>query len=287
MQNGSSCHERRAQKNIKDRLPMERDPRVPYYVQIAETMRRRILRDHYGEGDLIPPTPALEKEFHVSNITIRKAFDILRQEGWIQRKRGIGTTVCKPEHAMITFELSGSFQRLVDSIDKVPLEIEVLKIATTSCPQEVREVLSVGPDKEIWRMEKVRKHLDVPISYSIHYCDPLFCKGITKKDGERENFIKLFTRFSKMKLTKMEQSLKASVADMDLSNALKIKFGAPLFFVENIYFNSQDRPIILTQMYYRGDMCSYKAAVQLNHKVRGPLISGKNTAAPVKRALKT
>jgi GntR family transcriptional regulator len=245
---------------------MEREPTIPYYIQIAETIRRRIVRNYYGDGNLIPPTPELEKEFHVSNITIRKAFDLLRQEGLIQRKRGIGTTVRKPEPAMLTFELNGSFQRLVDSIDRIPLKIEVLKIATTPCPQEVQDLLSIPPEKNVWRMEKVRKHMDVPISYYIHYCDPSYCNGVTKKDGERENFIKLIQRSSKVKLTKMEQRLKATVADMDLSNTLKVKFGAPLFFVENIYFNHQDKPIVLTQMYYRGDMCSYKAVVQLRNK---------------------
>ncbi len=246
-------------------MPMEREPAIPYYVQVAETIRRRIVMDHYGDGDLIPPTQELEKEFHVSSITIRKALEILVQEGLIQRRRGIGTTVRKPRSEMITFELTGSFQRLTDSIDKVPFKIKVLEITSTpSCPKEVQSVLSIDSTNEVWRMRKIRKHRNIPVAYYIHYGDPRLCKRIKKRDGERANFIELIQQSSKIKLTRMEQRLRATVADLDLSDVLKIKFGAPLFFVENIYFNSQDQPVILTQMYYRGDMCSYKAAVQLN-----------------------
>ena len=112
-------------------------------------------------------------------------------------------------------------------------------------------------------MKKIRKHLNIPISYYVHYADPSFCKGITKKEGEKANFVELFKRSSQFTLTKMEQCLKATVADLDLSHMLQIKFGSPLFFMENIYYRSKNRPVILTQIYYRADMCSYKAVVEL------------------------
>ena len=48
------------------------DARIPYYVQVAETLRRRIMTDEYMEESLIPSVPELEKEFNVSNITSGK-----------------------------------------------------------------------------------------------------------------------------------------------------------------------------------------------------------------------
>jgi len=164
---------------------------------------------------------------------------------------------------MITFELSGSFQRMVDSVDKLPLDMEVLEISTPPCPREVLKTLSLDPKKQVWRMRKIRKYKGTPISYYIHYCDPVWVYGITMQEGSKQNFVELFQRFSKIRLTKLEQRLKSAVADLDLSKALKIKFGAPLFFMENIYSSAQDKPVIFTQIYYRGDICFYKATVQL------------------------
>ena len=52
---------------------MEKELPIPYYLQVAETIRSRIIANHYSQGDLIPSYQQLEKEFNVSNITVRKA----------------------------------------------------------------------------------------------------------------------------------------------------------------------------------------------------------------------
>jgi DNA-binding GntR family transcriptional regulator len=256
-------------RTLKNRIRMQKEPAIPYYVQIAETIKRRILTDQYNQGDLIPPMQELEKEFDVSNITMRKALEALAHAGIIQRKRGIGTVVSELVPEVITFELSGSFQRLVDSVEKLPLEMEVLEITTTPCPKHVQRIFSMEPTRDIWRMKKVRKHMGTPVSYYTHYSDPRWCSGITKKEAGRKNFVELFQQASRINLIRMEQRLKAAVADLDLSALLGINFRDPLFFMENVYYSAQDRPLILTQIYYRGDMCSYKATVQLQSDGRG------------------
>src|SRR5665811_38797 len=91
--------------------------RQPYYVQVAETLRRRIMTDEYMEGSLIPSVPELEKEFNVSSITIRKALETLTQDGLLRRKRGVGTIVQKYDRDLIVFDLSGDFKGQVRSIE--------------------------------------------------------------------------------------------------------------------------------------------------------------------------
>jgi DNA-binding GntR family transcriptional regulator len=61
----------------------------------------------------------------------------------------------------------------------------------------------------------------------------------------------------------MEETIKASITDIDLSKVLKTGFGSPVFFIENIFFDSKTHPATLTHIYYRGDMCSYKANVKI------------------------
>jgi GntR family transcriptional regulator len=41
----------------------------------------------------LPAEPSLEKMFHVSRITVRKAVEMLSREGYIRAQRGIGTVV--------------------------------------------------------------------------------------------------------------------------------------------------------------------------------------------------
>ena len=239
------------------------DARIPYYVQVAETLRRRIMTDEYMEESLIPPVPELEKEFSVSNITIRKALETLTQDGLLRRKRGVGTIVQKCERDLVVFELTGDFRRLVRSIEDLPVELEVLEIKLIQCPHYVRKMLSLGPEAQVLRMKKIRKHGGKPLSFYLHYTDPALFDKITIEKAEKKTFVDLFEEVTKTKLTSLKQRIEAVVADIDLSNVLQVRFGLPLFFTENLYMTEGNKPAILTQNYYRGDKCFYKTLTNL------------------------
>jgi GntR family transcriptional regulator len=242
---------------------MGKEVAIPYYLQIAETIRSRILGGHYLQGDLIPSYQELEKEFNVSNITIRKATEILERDGIINRKRGVGTVVSETDAKTITFELNGNFQHLRNLAEKIPLTTEVLEIATPSCPSRLQQILSIEPTKKVWRMKKIRKYEDTIMSYYIHYSDLIWCGRITKEEAERQKFVDLFRQKSGLNLIRLEKRVEAAVANIDLCAILGVNFGTPLLFVENIYYSTEDKPVLVTQIYYRGDRHFYKVAVQI------------------------
>jgi GntR family transcriptional regulator len=188
---------------------------------------------------------------------------VLAREGLIQRKQGKGTLVSRSKTDEITFELSGSFQRHVDALGRIPFDVDVLDVATLPCPTEIQSVLGIPSRQNVLRVRKIRKHRGVPVAYYVHYTSPALCRGMRKRDLERFNFPDVIRKSSTVTLARMEQTLKATVADLDVSKVLGIKFGLPLFFMENVYISTEDKPAILTQIYYRGDMCSYRSTLQL------------------------
>jgi GntR family transcriptional regulator len=236
---------------------------IPYYQQVAETIKSRILGGMYAPGERIPSYRGLEGEFKVSNITVRKAIEILVRDGIITRKRGVGSVVTNSGSEVITFEVSGSFERLRHSAQQIPLTIELLEIMEGPCPSHVQRTLSVEPETKIWQMRRVRKHKDTIMSYYIHYSDPHWCRKITKREAEKERFVDLLRRGSGIDIVRLEQRVEAAVANLDLSTILGVSFGAPLLSVENVYYSSLDRPVALTQIYYRGDRHFYKTTAQL------------------------
>ncbi len=106
---------------------MEKELPIPYYLQVAETIRSRILANHYSQGDLIPSYRELEKEFNVSNITVRKAAAILVQDGLINHRKGIGTEVSKIDEDNITWELTAIFRASEILMIKFLLPLKYLK----------------------------------------------------------------------------------------------------------------------------------------------------------------
>ena len=137
-------------KNKKETIPLDRYSATPLFVQIAETLKRRILSGEYNQGKLSFTGEELEKEFNTSNITIRKALDRLRGDGIVERRRGLGTTFSEIAPEPVVFELSGSFQKLVESIAKMKCQMKVIEIASITCPKRAQEILSLDPDQEVW-----------------------------------------------------------------------------------------------------------------------------------------
>lgn len=240
-----------------------KDAVIPYYVQVAETLRRRITTGEYEEGSLLANTEEFEREFGVSKITIEKALGMLTEEGLLTRRRGLGTFVAVVPRDLVTIELSGSSESFIQLVQQLPNNYDVLDITSIPCPGHVASALGLESGSLIWRMEKIRKHEGVPLSHYFHYASPEACKGITKEEGGKERFLTLFSKYSHITLTRLEQTLEAVTADGYLSKVLNIRFGAPLLFVENRYFSTGDTPNVLTQIHFRGDRCLIKARTSL------------------------
>ena len=66
---------------------------VPPYLQIAETLRDRIVRGVWHAGDAIPPLDQFASEFNVARVAARQAVQSLIAEGAPLSHRGHGRAV--------------------------------------------------------------------------------------------------------------------------------------------------------------------------------------------------
>jgi GntR family transcriptional regulator len=79
------------------------------YHQIAEEVKGRILSGAYASGRLLPSESELSAEFNVSRVTVRRALEILREEGLADSRQGFGwfvagETVRQPLARLATME---------------------------------------------------------------------------------------------------------------------------------------------------------------------------------------
>ena len=241
---------------------------ISLYFRVAETLKRRVESKQYAHGTVIPSEKELSVEFGVSNITIRKAMALLVKEGLVIRRRGIGTQVVLREENRIPLKITGSFKDWVDSAvsRRLKLEVEILEISVLPCPASVSAILSIPAGSDIWRMKRLRKRQQEPISYYINYAPPDRLSGLTDKELKKEPFIRIFQKQCGIRIVKIEQRVEAAIADIDLAQLLQVRFGDPLFFVQNIYLSADNKPILLTHIYFRGDRYIYKGDIMLRRR---------------------
>ena len=67
--------------------------KLPLYYSIMLSIKELILDGTYPVGSLLPTETEFENQFNVSKITVRKAIELLENEGYVAKKSGKGTTV--------------------------------------------------------------------------------------------------------------------------------------------------------------------------------------------------
>ena len=234
---------------------------IPLFVQVAGTIKGRILSHEYSPGDSIPSAKEFEKAFNVSNITIRRAIEQLTREGYIVPRRGMRAQVAEQIDKIVEIEITGDFRTWVDTATgrKLGITAEIIDRQVITCPKPIREILGLDPAEKVERIKRVRKLKESPISYYVTFAPSPLLTQLSSRDIEKRTFIHTFQKVCKIKLQSMEQRVQASSADRDLADILHVDFGFPLFFVQNVYYSEKGIPMGVTQVYYRSDRYVYTA----------------------------
>lgn len=74
-------------------MAIDRDGPIPPYRQIAGILRERIEAGEIPPGRRIPSLIELEQEFEVARDTLRKAVQVLKDEGLVETVQGMGVFV--------------------------------------------------------------------------------------------------------------------------------------------------------------------------------------------------
>ena len=71
----------------------EAEPPGPRYLRIRDALAARLRDGLYPVGSLMPTESDLTAEFGTSRFTVREALRALQEQGWIERRQGVGTRV--------------------------------------------------------------------------------------------------------------------------------------------------------------------------------------------------
>jgi GntR family transcriptional regulator, histidine utilization repressor len=77
----------------------------PVWQQIRRALARPIVTGEWPPGTRIPAELDLTKRFHTSRMTVGKALESLAKEGFVERKRKLGTVVTDRAHERPVFEI--------------------------------------------------------------------------------------------------------------------------------------------------------------------------------------
>ena len=98
----------------------------PIYRQVAEQIEDAIASGGFAEGDQIPSTTEISKEFHINPATVLKGMNIVAAKNLIEKRRGLGMFVQAGARQRILVEKrNGIFDEFVENLVREAQNLDI------------------------------------------------------------------------------------------------------------------------------------------------------------------
>ncbi len=227
---------------------------VPLYFQLQEVLRKKIIRDIYSPGDLIPSEKELQDLYKVSRITVRNAINGLVLEDLLIKKQGKGTIVAFPR---MQEDGNSTLKSFTEKMEQLGLKIstEVLDVARIPTPERIAEHLGIKAEEEIIYSKRLRKVDGEPIALFENYIST--GTGVTEHDDFGGSIYKLLEEKYFIKISGAEKVIEAGIARTEDATFLSIMEGDPVLIIRYTTFNLNNNPIEYAEGIYRADRYKY------------------------------
>lgn len=140
---------------------------LPLYLRIATELRQNIQEAVFKVGDRLPTETELSQRFGVNRHTLRRAVEVLRNEGIVDVERGRGTFVVS---APITVPI-GKRVRFNESLkaQSITLQWEVLQTTEMRADSKIAQNLEISVGASVVVYERLSLTDEVPLDLSSSY----------------------------------------------------------------------------------------------------------------------
>ncbi len=127
--------------------------KLPLYAKIFDDLRFKIYTNEWKADEQIPTEMELCDIYNVSRITVRKAIDLLVQEGLLYRKRAIGTFVRGTHEQGNLIPVKGFTQEMSD-LGKEAHTINAI-IRKIPANRKIANCLNIDKDTQVMNLRRV------------------------------------------------------------------------------------------------------------------------------------
>jgi GntR family transcriptional regulator len=249
--------------NIQSTTVLDRDSLIPLYHQLYEILRANIDDGIWQPGDMISPESELQQQYGVSQITVRKALNILVDQGLIFRRRGLGSFVAQP---VITSNLTHIVTFAEDMrLRSHAFRTEMIETVLSPVSKATAEKLRVTVGEEIAAIMRLRYADDEPLSIEHSCLLHKYVPGILQYDFTQRSLSETLSSEYGLFWSRAEQTIRAQRVSSRYAKLLGMHEDDPLLVVERISYSQDNVPIEFLRISYRADRyalhCDLKGSI--------------------------
>jgi len=213
------------------------------YQAIADDLRTRLTAGEPAPGGLLPSEAELCSRYDVSRVTVRRALDLLREEGLIESRQGFGWFVAVDPLRQQLARL-GTIEGQLAASGRKP-ERRVLDFAFVAAPRRVRDVLSAA---QVLQVDRLNLADGQPFARVTVWCPEELGATLSRAQVEKAPFYELLD----LEIGRATQTIGAAAANATDAELLHVPLGSPVLRCERVTRDIDDRPILLSEHVFAG-----------------------------------
>lgn len=228
--------------------------RTIQYQVIADTLRDRYAGDAGAPGRLLPSESELSKEFAASRVTVRRALEVLRDEGLVDARQGFGWFVAGMPLRQTLARL-GTIEGQMAAEGMKP-QRRILEFAFESADLRRREVLRTD---QVLRVRRINLADGEPFAVVTVWCPAELGQHLSRRDVERSPFYELLP----VELAGATQTIAAVAASPADAVLLGVPAGSPALLCERVTTSTDGKAVLVSEHVFAGHRTEF--VVELPH----------------------
>lgn len=224
----------------------EADASVPLHKRLKSAIEGSILGNGLKAGAVLPGERTLSEALSLSRVTVRKAIELLVDEGLVHRRHGARTEVgSRVEKSLSTLT---SFSEDMSSRGLVPGCIWISKQISRPSPAEMM-ALGIAADSQVIRMKRIRTADGMPMAVETSAVPTRF---IASPDLIGDSLYAALEQHGAMPQRAI-QRMRSRPASQSDAQHLHCEPGLPLLVMERRCFLADEQIVEFTESRYKGD----------------------------------
>jgi GntR family transcriptional regulator len=208
------------------------------YQEIADSLRLRVHEGQYGAGRLLPSEAELGEEFDASRVTIRRALEVLRDEGLVAARQGFGWFVAAAPLRQNLAQLRTIEGQLIDS--GIRPERRILAFEFVAADPHVATVLGA---EQVLLVKRLNLADGEPFAVVTVWCPAELGQHLSRAEVERSPFYELLD----VPLHGATQTIGADAASPGDAQLLHVPAGSPVLRCERVTTDTTGRAVLLSE----------------------------------------
>lgn len=221
------------------------------YLDIQNSLLKKIKNGTYPEGELIPKEVDLAEELGVSRPTVRHAIGNLVAAGYLERRKKRGTIV---KHAKLEQQFTHVIESYNDEIanngSKAKTKVLSFKIIKPS--DEVKSALDLQDTASVYQLVRLRFADEKPIVLVTTYLPVHPLPDLEQTNFEHASLYQTLAK-ANLAITHVKRKLEVHAATQDESQLLQIHKFDPVFYFHTVGSTSKGKKLEYSIATYRGD----------------------------------